>query len=451
MMSLTPPIALLRAAAALVLLFLAALPLRAAPVSDFTLPNGLQVVVIEDRRAPVVVHMVWYRVGAADEPPGKSGIAHFLEHLMFKGTETVAPGAFSATIEAQGGDDNAFTSWDYTAYFQRVAADRLDLVMGLEADRMVNLRLDPADVATERDVVLEERLQRTENDPGGLFAEQRRAVQFLNHPYRIPIIGWRHEIAALTKDDALAFYRRHYAPENAIVVVAGDVTATEVRRLAERHYGPLPRSGDAVPRARPSEPPQLAERRLALADPRVGQPYLIRTYLAPHRRPGDQREAAALEVLADLLGGSAATSVLGQALQFDSRVAVHATAFYDGVALDSGVFGLAVVPAEGVSLDEAEAALDATLDRFLATGVDPDAFARVMAQRRAAEIYALDNTQAVARRYGAALTSGLTVADVAEWPRVLQSVTPDEVMAAARSVLDRRRAVTGHLLQGERP
>ena len=239
------------------------------PVTTFTLDNGLDVVVIEDHRAPVVVQMIWYRVGAADEPPGHSGIAHFLEHLMFKGTEKVAPNAFSGIVEAQGGDDNAFTSWDYTAYFQRIAADRLDLVMEMEADRMRNLRLTDEDVATERQVILEERAQRTDSDPSALLIEQMRAAQFQNGPYGIPVIGWRHEMEALSREDALSYYERFYAPNNATLIVAGDVTPEQVRELAERHYGPLEPSDGIGPRLRPQEPPQLAERRITLADERV--------------------------------------------------------------------------------------------------------------------------------------------------------------------------------------
>ncbi|MFN4170107.1 MAG: M16 family metallopeptidase, partial [Pseudorhodobacter sp.] len=294
----------------LALLLALPIPASAADVTRFTLPNGLEAVVIEDHRAPVVVHMMWYRTGAADEPPGKSGIAHFLEHLMFKGTENMAPGEFSATVEAQGGDDNAFTSWDYTAYFQRVAADRLDLMMRMEADRMRGLILSEQDVETERGVILEERSQRTDSDPGSLFGEQRRAALYLNHPYAIPIIGWRHEIEALGREDALEFYRTFYAPNNAILIVAGDVTPDEVRALAETHYGPIEPTPDLPPRVRPAEPPHLSERRLSMADPRVAQPYAIRTYLAPQRRAGEQAEAAALTVLAEILGGNSTTSVL---------------------------------------------------------------------------------------------------------------------------------------------
>ena len=427
-------------------LSLSALAARAAEITDFALPNGLQVVVIEDDRAPVVVHMLWYRVGAADEAPGESGLAHFLEHLMFKGTETLAPGEFSSTVAANGGSDNAFTSWDYTAYFQRVASDRLGLMMQMEADRMKNLRLTQDDVDTERDVVIEERNQRTDSNPGARFAEQRRAVQFLNHPYRRPIIGWRHEIDALSREAALAFYEKYYAPNNAVLVVAGDVTADQVRALAEEHYGPLVPSDRITPRVRPVEPPQISPRRVSYADARVAQPYVVRTYLAAQRRPGDQREAAALTLLAELLGGDSATSVLGRKLQFETGEAIWAGAFYDGTALDATTFGVTVVPAEGVTLDQAEAAMDRALAEFLEEGIDDAAFERLKFQVRAAQVYALDDMQGLARRYGEGLTSGLTVADIEAWPDVLQAVTKDEVMEAARTVLNMDASVTGWLM-----
>lgn len=425
------------------------LPVWAEEVTNFTLENGMEVVVIEDHRAPVVTHMVWYRVGAADERPGHSGIAHFLEHLMFKGTDDVGPGEFSALVEAQGGSDNAFTSWDYTAYFQRVAADRLDLVMRLEADRMRDLNLTEEDVVTERGVILEERNQRTDNDPGALFSEQTRAAQYLNHPYGIPIIGWRHEMEKLSRQDALDVYRTFYAPNNAILVVAGDVNPDDVRGLAEKHYGPLAPTPGLAARIRPSEPPQLAERRLTYADPRVAEPYVMRTYLAPERNPGDQQKAAALTVLAELLGGSGTTSVLTRALAFDDPKATYASAFYDGTAMDSGTFGLVVAPAPGVTPDEAEAAMDAAIAKFLQDGVDSAAFERIKTQIRASQIYAKDDVDGLARRYGEALAIGLTVADVQAWPDVLQAVTPEDVMASAREVLVKRNAVTGQLVKTE--
>lgn len=428
-----------------------ALPARAAEqVTTFTLANGLEAVVIEDRRAPVVVHMLWYKVGAADEPAGKSGIAHFLEHLMFKGTDKMKPGEFSDVVEAQGGSDNAFTSWDFTAYHQRVAADRLDLMMTMEANRMRGLVLTEAEVASERGVIIEERNQRTDNDPGALFREQTSAAQFLNHPYGIPIIGWRHEMEDLTREDALAFYQRFYAPNNAVLVVAGDVDPAEVRRLAELHYGPIAPTPGLAPRQRPSEPPQLAERRLTMVDARVAQPYVFRSYLAPERNAGDQKDAAALLYLADLLGGNPTTSVFAKALQFGPEAkAVYTSAFYQDGALDPSTFGVAIVPVPGVTLADAEAAMDAVIAQFLTDGVDLQAFERIKRQIRANDIYSRDSVQGLAQRYGEALTTGLTVADVQAWPQVLQDVTPDDVMAVARKVLDRRHAVTGWLLREE--
>ena len=415
-------------------------------VSTFTLKNGLDIVVIEDNRAPVVVHMLWYRVGSADEPAGQSGVAHFLEHLMFKATDTLYSGEFSDVVAANGGTDNAFTSYDYTGYFQRVAADRLGLMMQMEADRMVNLALTEDDIITERDVVIEERNQRTENSPGALFSEQRRAAQYLNHRYGVPIIGWRQEIDRLDMDAVMAFYNRHYAPNNAILVVAGDVTPSQVLTLAQTHYGPIPAGPAILPRARPQEPPQLSERRLVFADQRVSQPVFVRTYLAPERDPGDQKTAAALVYLAELLGGAGATSLFGQALQFDSKQAVYTNAYYGALSLDDTTFGIVGVPTPDVTLEELEAAMDGVIAQFMEDGVDVDSFTRIKSQLRASEIYALDSTSARARRYGAALTSGLRVEDVQAWPRVLQSVTPQDVLDAAMLVFNDKHSVTGWLV-----
>ena len=432
-------------AALLPLMFAFAAPLSAAEVTDFKLENGMEVVVLEDHRAPAVVHMVWYRVGAADEPPGKSGIAHFLEHLMFKATDELESGELSDTVARNGGSDNAFTAYDYTAYFQRVAADRLELMMRMEASRMDGLRLVPEDIATERDVVIEERNQRTENDPGALFGEQRRAAQYLSHPYGTPIIGWKHEAEALTLEDAQEFYDRHYGPNNAILVVAGDVEPDEVRQLAETYYGVIPPNPNVKPRQRVVEPPQLAERRLIYADPRVGQPYVIRTYLAPERDAGAQEEAAALTLLAELLGGSGTTSHFAKKLQFDTQTAVYSSAFYSGQTLDDSNFGLVIVPADGVSLEEAEAAMDAAVASFMEDGIDSDALDRIKMQIRASEIYEQDNISSLARVYGSALTSGLTVEDVQAWPDILAAVSEGAIMEAAERVFDRKNAVTGWL------
>ena len=413
-------------------------------VTDFTLSNGMEVVVIEDHRAPVVQQMVWYRNGAADETPGVSGVAHFLEHLMFKATKTMASGELSKTVAENGGTDNAFTGQDYTAYFQRVAADRLELMMKMESDRMVNLNLSEDDIATERQVIIEERNQRTESNPQALYREQAMAAQYLNSPYGIPVIGWRHEMEALSRQDALDYYKTYYAPNNAILVVSGDVTPEGVKELAERYYGVLPANPDLPERMRPQEPPQTAERRLTYRDARIAQPYVSRTYLAPERDAGDQTEAAALTLLAELLGGGQ-TSYLTQKLQYDSQTAVYASAYYDGTSLDDTLFGVYIVPSQGVSLEEGEAALDQALADFMEDGVDTEELDRIKMQIRASQIYARDDVDALARRYGSALTQGLTVQDVQDWPQILQDVTEDDIMAAAREVLNRDRAVTGWL------
>lgn len=432
-----------------VILWSLALPAMAVPVTDFSLENGLQVVVIEDHRAPVVTHMVWYKTGGADEIAGQSGIAHFFEHLMFKGTDTMAPGEFSAIVAASGGSDNAFTSHDYTGYFQRVASEQLGEMMRLEADRMVNLNLSQENVDTERDVVLEERGQVIDSDPAALLFEQMAAAQYLNHPYGKPVIGWRHEIEQLTRTAALDFYARHYAPNNAILVVAGDVNPADVRALAQQYYGPLLPSKTLPARMRPQEPPQLSERRLRLADDRVAQPFVNRSYIAPERNQGDQKQAAALTILAEILGGSGANSVLARALQFDSDIALETYAYYHGTSVDPSVFGIGVVPNEGVSLQKAEDAMDKAIAAFLKDGVDEALLKRIKAQIRAAEIYARDGVSNLADMYGEALAIGLRVQDVQEWPKLLENVTSAEIMAAARAVLQRKNAVTGWLESGE--
>ena len=417
-------------------------------VSSFELNNGMQIVVVEDHRAPVVQHMVWYRAGSADEPKGQSGVAHYLEHLLFKATDTLEAGELSATVAANGGRDNAFTSHDYTVYFQRVASDRLELMMSMESDRMVNIRLTEENIVTEREVILEERNQRTDNNPRALFREQSNAVQYHNHRYGVPIIGWRHEMETLDMADALSFYGTYYAPNNAILVVSGDVDPDEVKSLAEQYYGVIPANPDLPQRLRTEEPPQTAARRLTYKDARVAQPYVQRSYLAPERDSGSQEQAAALFLLAELLGGGT-TSYLANALQFDQQTAVYTGAFYSGMSLDDTTFSFLVVPSEGVSLQEAEDALDQTYAAFLEDGVDAEQLDRIKLQLRASEIYARDNVDGIANRYGRALTSGLTVEDVQAWPDILQAVTAEQIIATAKQVIQPEVSVTGWLMRDE--
>jgi zinc protease len=430
-----------------------AAPAGAAPVpglQSFTLANGLTVVVIEDHRAPVLIHMVWYRVGSADDPTGQSGLAHFLEHLMFNATDELEEGAFSRIVAENGGSDNAFTSADHTAFFQRVAADRLEMVMSMEADRMVDLVPTETGVLSERDVVLQERRLVVEADPGAGFDEEILAALYLGQPYGRPVIGWEHEIAGLDRARAMDFYRAHYAPDNAVLIAAGDVDADEVRRLAEKHFGPIP-AASAAPRQRPQEPPHRAARRLEMRDARVTEPVLRRSYLAPRRGAGDQKEAAALLVLAELIGGDGVTSVMARELLLGDGSAIDAGAYYTADGLGPQTFTLYVVPKPGVSLAQAEAELDGTIARFLETGPDAAQLTRVKGRIRAAEIYVLDDLFARANRVGTALTSGLTLDDVAEWPDVLQAVSAGDVLAAARSVFRIESSVTGWLMPADAP
>ena len=346
--------------------------LKASPagsrVAEFKLANGLQVVVVPDHRAPVVTHYVWYRVGSADEPPGVSGIAHFLEHLMFKSTDKIASGAFSKIVSRLGGQDNAFTTHDVTGYFQRISKDRLKTVMEMEADRMVNLKLTEKEVATEREVILEERRSRTENSPSSLLSEQMSVALYQNHPYRIPIIGWMHEMAKLSRDDALDFYRRFYAPNNAIVIVAGDVTVPEVKAMAEAAYGHLKPNPEIKSRMRPQEPPHRAARRVELKDPRAGNASVRRFYLAPSMPNAAEGEAEALYLLMKVLANGT-TSRLYQALVSDEKIASSAGGWYSGTGLDSGSLGLYAVAAQGVDLDKLEAGIDRVLHEMREKGV----------------------------------------------------------------------------------
>ncbi|MFT0859665.1 M16 family metallopeptidase [Ancylobacter sp. G4_0304] len=419
-------------------------PAKAAEISQFTLDNGMQVVVVPDHRAPVVTHMVWYRVGSADEQPGKSGIAHFLEHLMFKGTQKHPTGEFSQTVAKLGGQENAFTSQDYTAYFQRVAKEHLPVVMGFEADRMTGLVLTDEVVLPERDVVLEERRMRTDNDPASQLSEASQAAMFTNHPYGHPIIGWEDEIKKLNREDALAFYRRFYTPNNAILVVAGDVEPDEVKKLAQESYGKVQPRAETALRKRPAEPTPRAERRLVLADARVGQPSLSRSYLVPSYR-GNPQESVALDVLSQVLGGGS-TGRLYRSLVAEQGLAANAGAWYQSTALDDARFGVSASPRPDVPLEKLEAALDEVVASIAANGPDAGELERAKTRLVADAIYAQDNQATLARIYGAALATGTTVDDVQNWPEMVKTVTAEQVREAAKRYLVASRSVTSHLL-----
>lgn len=431
--------------ASLVLLLAAVPPAWALNVeaSHFTLDNGLQVVVIADRRAPIVTHMVWYPVGSADEPAGKAGIAHFLEHLLFKGTKTLSPGEFSNIVYRHGGEDNAFTSRDYTAYYEQISRDRLAVVMEIEADRMVNLALTEEDVATEREVVREERRE-IENDPAQLLSEQMDAALYLAHPYGKPVIGWMAEVEGLGLDDAMAFYRTWYTPRNAIVVVAGDVTSEHVLALAQEHYGPLDNTADPV-QVRTPEPEPIAARRVELVDARAATPLLRRNYLAPSHATAEPGEAEALEVLAEVLGGGP-TSRLHRSLVIAAGAAAYAEAGFFGYGLDGGTFIIEAAPVPGGALDAIEAGIDAVIAAIAADGVSEDELKLARNRLVANTVYALDDQFQLANTFGMALSTGLTVDHVLGFTSRVRQVSAEDVRAAAFKVLRIERSVTGALL-----
>lgn len=417
---------------------------------SFTLDNGMRVVVIENDRVPVVSHMVWYRVGAADEPKGKSGIAHFLEHLMFKGTETLAPGEQSRIINRLGGQENAFTSSDYTGYFQNVPSGQLGRMMEIEADRMANLVLDPDEVESELQVVLEERRSRIDNDPASRLSEQATAITYQAYPYRIPVIGWKQEIEGLTTADAQAFYDTWYTPNNAILVVAGDTSVDEVRRLAEATYGKIP-ARDVPDRValRGGEPPQLAARRIEMESPRAEQPSWSRRYMAPgygwtEIEGVERSDLPALEVLAEIIGGGS-TSRLYRTIVVEQKLAVSAGAWYSPSGLGPQTFGFYASPRDGVEIAELEQGVEAEIARLLTDGVTEDEVATAIKRLRRGAIFARDNVLYPARLFGRVLTSGGTIEDIEDWPNRIAAVTPDAVTRAARAILAKERSTTSIL------
>jgi zinc protease len=417
-------------------------------VANFLLNNGMEVVVIPDRRAPIVTHMVWYKVGSADEPPGKSGIAHFFEHLMFKGTTNHPAGEFGRRVSEIGGSENAFTTDDYTAYFQTVPPDALGTMMAYEADRMRNLVLTDAVIGPERDVILEERRLRVENSPDALLAEEVAATVYQNHPYRIPVIGWMQEIEQLNRTDATVFYDRYYAPNNAVLVVAGDVDAAEVKKLAEATYGKIARGPDLPPRIRPQEPEQNTDRTVTMRDPRVTVPSFSKSWLAPSYRSAEPGEAEALDLLSEILGGGIRSRIY-QALIAKQGIASSAGAYYSGGRLDETVFGVYGSPRDVGSLDAVERAVDAEVARIVADGVTPDELEAAKNRYLRSMIFASDNQSRMANLYGSTLAVGGTVKDVQEWPQRIRAVTSDEVRRVAVKYLSGTRSVTAYLLPAQ--
>lgn len=416
-----------------------------AGVSSFRLDNGLEVVVIPDHRAPVVTHMLWYHVGSADEDPGKSGIAHFFEHLMFKATKTYPAGEFSRKVAEIGGRENAFTSYDYTAFFQQVSPQALEMVMTYEADRMENLILNEDVVKTERDVVLEERRSRTDTNPAALLSEEVNATLYQNHPYRFPVIGWLHEMQQLNLKDALAFYEKFYTPNNATLVVSGDVDAAAVKALAEKTYGKVPRRSEPGKRMRPQEPEQNTKRTVSLADPRVSQPSFQKIWLVPSYNNAKPGEAEALDLLSEILGGSTRSRVY-QALVVQDGLAASAGVYYQGGALDDGTFAVYGAPRGSASLQQVEAGVDAQIARIIKDGITSDELEKARNRFLKSVIFARDSQAGMARIYGSTLSTGQTIKDIQEWPDRIQAVKVQDIQDVAKRYLVDSRSVTSYLM-----
>ena len=414
-------------------------------VDTFTLDNGLEVVVIPDSRAPVVTHMIWYKAGSADEPLGKSGIAHFLEHLMFKGTKTHPEGEFSKVIADLGGQENAFTSYDYTAYFQRVAKQHLKTMMAYEADRMTNLVLSEEVVAPERKVILEERSQRTDNDPSAQLGETVSSILYSHSPYGVPIIGWRNEMETLSRQDALDFYNRFYTPNNAILIVAGDVTTDEVRDLVAETWAKVPQTAETPVRVRPATPKINGERVVTFQNPLVRQASVRRAWIAPSYMTDEGNEAESLSVLASILG-SGPTSRIYRALVVDQKLATYAGGWYSGSSMGDSRFVVYGAPAEGKTNDEVLDAIEVEINRLVDGGVTDEELRRAKKSLIASAFFSQDSQSTLARIFGSEMVLGAEIEEIQTWPSRIEAVTAEDVVAVAREFLQSDQTVTGYLL-----
>ncbi|TPK64206.1 MULTISPECIES: pitrilysin family protein [unclassified Mesorhizobium] len=414
-------------------------------VTDFLLDNGMEVVVIPDHRSPIVTHMVWYKVGSADEPPGKSGIAHFFEHLMFKATANHAAGEFDRAVSDIGGSNNAFTSYDYTAFHETVAPSALELMMSFEADRMRNLILTDDVIKTERDVILEERRSRIDNSPEAVLEEELDATLWQNQPYRIPVIGWMQEMEQLNRTDAIAFYNKYYQPNNAVLIVAGDVEPDTVKALAEKTYGKIARGPDLPPRVRPVEPEQNTRRTVTLSDARVSVPNFSTQWVVPSYHTAEPGEAEALDLLAEILGGGN-RSRLYQALVVRQGIASNAGAYFQGTMLDDTNFTVYGTPRGDARLVDVEAAVDAEVVRIAREGVTVKELDKAKDRYVRSMVFARDKQDSMANIYGAELATGGNVQDIEQWPERIRNITPGEIKAVAARYLVLARSTTGYLL-----
>ena len=407
--------------------------------SETFLDNGLQVVVIPNNRAPVVTHMVWYKVGGADEAQGHSGSAHFLEHLLFKGSDVIGgdaldPGAFSKIVRRMGGNDNAFTGQDYTAYFQSVPSENLEQVMRMEAGRMRGANPPLEEVESENKVILEERRQRTDNDPRGRFAEQMAASAYINHPYGTPIIGWYHEMEQLDWDAAKAFYDTWYGPNNAILIVSGDVKPDEVFSLARDIYGKVPRNDNVPERVRTKSPVMNSKTLVTLEHPVIRESVFQRLYRVPSYRQ-DKEASLALQVLEEIMGGGP-TSRLYKSLVVEQKIASSAGLSYSASSYDDSALWIYANPLPDSDISAIENALDAELNTLIESGVSDAELQDAKTRMQDAAIYARDSLSGPAMVIGYSLATGSTLEEVETWPAQIDSVTAEQVQQVAKTYLN---------------
>ncbi len=416
----------------LVFMFSVLLPCvhAATDTHEFRLANGLRLIVKEDHRAPTVANMVWYRAGSIDEQNGTTGVAHVLEHMMFKGTKKLKPGEFSKKVAELGGRENAFTSRDYTAYHQQVEKSRLPQVMALEADRMQNLTMDPSEFAKEIRVVMEERRLRTDDQPTALMMEALNATAFTANPYHHPVVGWMDDLQNMTAADALGWYQRWYAPNNAVVVIAGDVNPKEVLKLAERYFGKIPPK--TLPKTKPQdEPKQIGIRRVSVKAP-AENPYLVMAYKVPKLLDVEKDDDPfALEVLAAVLDGYDNARLSAKLVRTD-RIANSVDASYDGTARGPVLFMLSGEPTRDTSLEQLEVALRGEVERIAKEGVSTDELKRVKAQLIASQVYKRDSVFGQAMEIGSMELSGFSYKLIDRMIERLASVTPAQVQAVAQ-------------------
>ena len=402
----------------------------AAHAQEFKLANGMRIIVQEDKRAPTVAHMVWYRVGSMDEQNGTTGVAHVLEHMMFKGTKKLKPGDFSAKVAALGGRDNAFTGKDYTAYHQQIEKSRLEQVMALEADRMQNLTMDAAEFAKEIKVVMEERRLRTDDQPLAKVYEALNATAYVAHPYHHPVVGWMDDLQNMTAADALAWYVRWYAPNNATMVVTGDVDAKKVHALAEKYFGKIPVK--TLPKTKPqNEPQQCGERRVVVKAP-AENPYIVLAYKVPTLRDIDKDDDVhALDVLAAVLDGYDNARLPAKLVRTD-RVANSAGASFDSISRGPSMFLLDGIPAEGTTIEQLEQRLRAEVTRIATDGVSAAELKRVKTQLIASQVYKRDSIFGQAMEIGSMEMAGISSRQIDRLIDKLAAVTPEQVKAVAQ-------------------